>query len=237
MTPITDMRKLCLALLLLVPVAVSARDVIRLGFTDYPPFIDSNSSDEPRGSIVKYIETQLRRDFDITWIKLPSNRSKWAFETGKIDAYPFLARSREREAYAYFPAKPYMTVQSLLCSTPQARKPADEVTALDRDLDRSTVVHPEGSNNVLGFLDRSAIKKIRLPYDNYNDRAVELLDSKRADYAIFVTSFGIRNVIDEGRIQCRMVGDGIGVYFAFAKNSPLIPKVEAILKSLEILRY
>lgn len=231
------LRTLCLLFILLPPPTAAARDLIRLGFTDYPPFVTSGAGGRPQGKVIDFIERNLRDEFQVVWRKLPFTRSKQALENGSIDAYPFLARSVEREAYVHFPSKPYMTVQPLLCSLPQAKPPASEITALEQQLARKTIAHPEGSDKALGLLGRTAIKKIRLPFANYNSRALELLDSKRVDYAMFVTSFGLRGLIDDERIRCRALGDATGVYFAFARGNPLIPRVEAVFRSLEILRY
>lgn len=231
------MLKYYLVFILLLPSAVAARDLIRLGFTDYPPFISSDAAGQPHGKVIAFIENNLGEEFQIEWRKLPISRSKQGLQNGSIDAYPFLSRSPEHEAYTHFPAKPYMTVQPLLCSLPDAEKPATEVSTQARQLERKSVVHPEGSEKALGFLQRSPIRKIRLPYDNYNNRVLEMLDAKRVDYAIFVTSFGIEGLIEEQRVRCRTIGEATGVYFALARNSSLIPKVEAIFESLDILRY
>ena len=86
-------------LILLFPLLATAKDVLRLGYLEYPPSVYTESENVPKGSVIDFIEQTLDPHFHIKWSKIPIGRVQWAFENQVIDAYPFLVHTEEREKW------------------------------------------------------------------------------------------------------------------------------------------
>lgn len=224
-------------ILLHIPAMAIAKDVLHLGYLEYPPLVYTTHESIPKGPIITFLEQNLIQDFDIIWSKIPVGRVRWSFENKVIDAYPFFIRTPEREAWAYYFNKPYMTFQSMICSRKDHEKPVEMFESPSEDMIDSILVYPLNAKYKFPFLNDSRISQINIEYTNYINRSLALLEKKRADYVFFPSSAGLELDKNNPDLACMDVGEKQGLYFTLSKNNPLKNKIEKIFETIETLQF
>ena len=111
-----------------------AKETIRVGFIEYPPLVISSGDGVAQGPLIDYLEQNLAPAFDVVWVKIPFGRVRWGFANNYIDAFPFYVHTPEREAWANFPDKPFLSFQSIICSRLDHERPAAQLLALPEDM-------------------------------------------------------------------------------------------------------
>lgn len=230
-------RLLTLSILSLYCGIASATEILRLGYVEYPPLVYSEKENIPKGPIIDYIEQNLGEEFEIKWSNIPLFRARWAFDNDVIDAFPFLMYVREREEWIHYFEKPYMTIQNIICSRRQIGASAENSKSLSDLMAGSTLVFPRSTGYEYPFLSDSRINQINIPFSEYIDRSLGLLNKGRADYVFYASKAGLELGGKNKNLSCIDVGKLVGLHFAFAKNNRLAPRVESILDRLEILEY
>lgn len=219
---------------LLLPILANAKDVIRLGYLEYPPSVYSESVNVPRGSVIDFIEQSLDSHFKIRWSKIPVGRVRWAFENQVIDAYPFLIRTKEREEWVHYFRKPYVTIQNVICSQKGIAKPAESLSSLADDLAGSILVFPlNNASSNYPFLSDTRVTQIKIEFTNYIVRSLSLLEKGRAEYVYFPSRGPLERTGKIHQLSCKNIGKRIGLYFAVGKNNKLASKFEKIFDSID----
>jgi len=212
----------------------NAKDVIRLGYLEYPPSVYSVSENVPRGSAIDFIEQSLGPHFEIRWSKIPVGRVRWAFDNQVIDAYPFLIRTQEREEWVHYFKKPYVTIQNIICSKKGIVKPAESLSSLADDLAGSTLVFPlNNASSNYPFLSDTRVSQLKIEFTNYIERSLSLLEKERAEYVYFPSRGPIERAGKMHQLSCKNIGKRIGLYFAVSKNNKLSPELEKIFDSID----
>jgi len=213
------------------------KDLLRLGYLDYPPLVYTKQENVPKGPVIDILEQILSDKFDIKWSKIPVGRVRWGFENRIIDAYPFLIRTKERETWIHFFEKPYLTVQNVICSKQDIDKPAENLKSFSDDMAGTTLVYPLNAGFKYSFLNDPRIDRINIEYTDYHDRSLKLLSKKRADYVFFSSRAGLESSKKNHNLSCVNVGDRLGVFFAIAKANPLASRIELMFSKLEIFSF
>ena len=220
---------------LLITVFSHAKDVLRLGYLEYPPAIYTDQNNVPRGSTVDFLEQVLLPHFEIKWSKFPIGRVRWAFENQLIDAYPFLYRTKEREEWVHFFKKPYVITQNAICSKKGIAKPAESLASLSDDLAGSTLVYPlnnVGSN--YPFLSDARVDQLKINYTKYFERSIDMLDKGRADYVYYPSRGPLQRAGKLSNLSCKNIGKRTGLYFAVSKGNKVALKLENIFDATEM---
>jgi ABC-type amino acid transport substrate-binding protein len=230
-------KQLILTILSLYCGIASAGELLRLGYVEYPPLVYSEKENVPKGPLIDYIEKSLEAEFEIKWIDMPLGRARWAFENDVIDAFPFLMRLEEREAWIHYFERPYLTIQNIVCSRGDMKFTAENPGSLVDLMAGSTLVFPLNAGYKYPFLSDPRIEQINIHYTNYIDRSLGLLNKGRAKYVFYSSKAGLELGGKNKNLSCVDVGERVGLHFAFSKNNRLAPGVESILSRLEILRW
>ncbi len=105
---------LCLAGLLLRN--AFQRPLVRVGFNEFPPYVDRGPDGAPVGFAVEVLSQAARRaKVDLRWVEIEGSADK-AFSEGKADMYPLMTITPERETRFYMSA-PWWENQFALIST------------------------------------------------------------------------------------------------------------------------
>ncbi len=92
------------------------RPVVRVGFNEFPPYVDRGPDGAPGGFAVEILaQAAQRANVSIRWVAIDGSADK-AFSEGKADMYPLLTITPEREAKFYMSA-PWWENQFALIST------------------------------------------------------------------------------------------------------------------------
>ena len=232
-----DSKPAIVFVLLLYCGLASGAEKLRLGYVEYPPVVYSDENNLPRGPLIDYLDQNLGAEFELEWSKMPIGRARWAFDNDVIDAFPFLMWAEDRVPWIHYFEKPYMTIQNIVCSLKDIGAPAGELDSLSDLMAGSTLVSPLNVGYRYPFLGDSRISHINIPFSDYTDRSLELLQKGRADYVFYSSSAGLELGGKNKDLFCIDVGERVGLYFAFSKNNRLAPGVEGILERLETLDY
>lgn len=230
-------RLLTVSLLSLQPGIASGAETLRLGYVEYPPLVYTENENIPKGPIIEDIERNLGDEFEINWYHIPLFRARWAFENDIIDAFPFLMYIEEREEWIHYFEAPYMTIQNIICSRRNIAPSAGDSESLSDLMAGSTLVFPRSTGYSYPFLSDSRIKQINIPFSEYINRSLALLDAGRADFAFYASKAGLELGGKNKDLSCVDVGQLVGLHFAFSKNNRLAPRVEDIFNRTEIFRY
>jgi len=221
-------------LLLFFPILVNAKDVIRLGYLEYPPSVYSESENIPKGSVIDFIEQSLEPHFKIKWSKIPVGRVRWAFENQVIDAYPFLIYTKDREEWVHYFKKPYVTIQNVICSKKGIARPAESLSSLTDDFAGSTLVYPlNNASSNYPFLSDTRVTQLKIEFTNYIERSLSLLEKGRANYVYFPSRGPLERAGKMQGLSCKNIGNRLGLYFAVNKNYKLTPRLEKIFDSID----
>jgi hypothetical protein len=221
-------------LFLLFPILANAKDVIRLGYLEYPPSVYSESENVPKGPVIDFIEQHLDPHFEIKWSKIPIGRVRWAFENQVIDAYPFLIHTKEREEWVHYFKKPYVTIQNVICSKKGIAKPAESLSSLADDLAGSILVFPlNNASSNYPFLSDTRVSQLKIEFTNYIERSLSLLEKGRAEYVYFPSRGPLERAGKIHLLSCKNIGNRIGLYFAVSKNNKLTPMLEDLFDSID----
>ena len=221
---------------LFVPALAQAKDRLKLGYILYPPLVVAGESDRPVGDVIDHVEQTLASEFEIEWIKLPIGRVPWGLKNDVIDAFALYSYTPEREDYARYPAKPLLTIQSVLCSKLLDGKSFDSETHLLNEIAGKAVISVLNSAT-FPYAESNRIRHLKIPYDNYSERGLSLLAESRADYIFFPIGSVFSDLIEQNRLSCVDVGKTNPVYIAFARNSQMAARVEALFGPIDILHY
>lgn len=231
-----NLRTALSVILLLMPGLAQAKDSLKLGYILYPPLVVSGESGELAGDVIDVIEQTLSGEFEIEWVKLPIGRVQWGLENGVIDAFSIYSYTSERESYALYPAKPILTIQSVLCSKLLAGKSFDSEAALLDELTGAAVISVLNSAT-FPYAGNDRILHLKIPYDDYSARGFSLLAESRADYMFFPIGSVYSDQIEENGLSCVNIGEARPVYIAFSNGNRNAARVEAQFKSVDILHF
>jgi len=76
---------------------------LRVAWTDLPPFQQAGPGDTPIGIDIKLVEEAARRvPCAVIWLHTPPTRAMVMLREGRVDAFPGVARTPEREVFGIF---------------------------------------------------------------------------------------------------------------------------------------
>ena len=107
---------LCIGWVILENQSIFHRPLVRVGFNQFPPYVDKGPGGAPVGFAVEILTEAARRaKVDIRWVEIEGSADK-AFSEGKADMYPLMTITPEREAQFHMSA-PWWENQFALIST------------------------------------------------------------------------------------------------------------------------
>lgn len=110
--------------------AISRRPVMRVGLNRFPPYLDIGPDGTPVGFAAEmFAQAAHQAGIDVRWVEFDGSADK-ALSEGKIDMYPLMTITPERESLFYMTA-PWWENQFELIST-KGREIPDESAAREK---------------------------------------------------------------------------------------------------------
>ncbi len=118
--------KLFILFLLLSQVCFAQKEILKIGFVPFAPYMNFKDG-KYSGSVVKEIENLYSNDYYIKWVHLRFHQLNYFLNEDKIDFFPMMIKTQEREKVFKFSKRPILNSHPAICTTqPNFFNPKDK---------------------------------------------------------------------------------------------------------------
>ena len=201
----------------------SAKNMIKIGFLEYPPYFTENKD----GIIQKEIES-LFENYQVEWVYSPLVRVSSLLSTRYIDLNTSIVKTEDRSKIFDFSESHYYKIAPHICLLSNKKEKLKK--NVFKSLNDRRLIISKGNHFINDIRKHSSNTKIiSFTYsNNYVDRAYQMLVRERADFVFFPT-LDSNEYVKQNKLFCRVAGPHLPLSFSFKKGSPMKKEVDKVI--------
>ncbi len=201
--------KLFTFLLLLSPICFAQKEVLKVGFVPFAPYMNFKDG-KYSGAVVEEIQKLYSKDYYIKWVHLRFHQLVYFLNEDKIDFFPMMIKTPEREKIFKFSKLPILNSHPAICTT------------------KPNFFKPNGKKYKLGVLKNSYLPEdLRNKYqiienkleDNFLKMGFKMLLQNKFDGIFVLDNNLIKGKRVPANMTCRTLNESNPTYFIMKKSS------------------